>query len=260
MKKSYLLVALLMLAATVQATLYGIMINGTDYHAGELNPTPLDPSFQEYQVLNVSVPANATLQLWDQDNNAGWAVDLDPASVQGISRDGDHYVCSAEGCYDFYIKLKYENDQLYIGACQGGGDKPDPTGDVYYIKLPVAENDWVWNEMDEEEDGTWTFTTTWVGGGANINTEMIDNERSKYISDEEMDFGENLVAPEAGEACTFIWHPSTKILSVKYEKSEGFEIIEFELDLNAPMFDMTGRPVSDDFHGIIIQKGHKYIR
>ena len=130
MKKSFLIVAVLLLAVAVNAASYGIMINGTDYHAGELNPTPLDPSFQEYQVLNVSVPANATLQLWDKDNNAGWAVDLDGASVAGITRSGDHYVCSTAGCYDFYIKLKYENDQLYIGACQGGGDTPGGGGDT----------------------------------------------------------------------------------------------------------------------------------
>ena len=121
MKKSLLILSLLTAVLGLNAASYGIMINGSDYHAGELNPSPLDPSFTEYQVLNVNVPANATLQLWDQENNAGWAVDLDGASVSGITRSGDHYTCSAAGCYDFYIKLKYGADQLYIGACQGSG-------------------------------------------------------------------------------------------------------------------------------------------
>jgi len=130
MKKITLIVGALFVAITMSATSYGIMINGSDYHAGTENPTPGDPSFKEYMVLGVSVPANASLQLWDQDNNAGWAVDLDNASVAGISRSGDHYVCSTAGCYDFYIKLKYNADQLYIGACSGsGGDEGGGGGD-----------------------------------------------------------------------------------------------------------------------------------
>ena len=102
------------------------MINGTDYHAGELNPTPLDPSFKEYQVLGVQVAAESTIQLWDADNNVGWAVDVDGASVAAITRSGDHYACSTTGCYDFYIKLKYEQDQLYIGNGSGCSALPRP--------------------------------------------------------------------------------------------------------------------------------------
>ena len=100
---------------------YGIMINGTDYHAGTLNPKPLDPSFTEYQVLGVSMTAGQTCQLWDQGNNVGWAVDLDAASVSAFTRTGDYYTCSADGTYDFYIKLKQNADQLYIGGTTSGG-------------------------------------------------------------------------------------------------------------------------------------------
>ena len=123
MRKFFLFATTLFCTLSLSAASYGIMINGTDYHAGTLNPSPLDPSFQEYAVTGVSVAAGATLQLWDQDNSAGWAVDLDAASVAGITRDGDHYSCSTAGCYDFYIKLKMNADQLYIGACSGGGEQ-----------------------------------------------------------------------------------------------------------------------------------------
>ena len=141
MKKIFTLLAAALFAVGTFAASYGIMVNGTDFHAGEANPTPADPSFQEYMVLGLSVSNGSTLQLWDQDNSAGWAVDLDPASTAGISRDGDHYTCSADGCYDFYIKLKYGEDQLYIGACSGGGgggqgggggEGGDPSGYEFY--------------------------------------------------------------------------------------------------------------------------------
>ena len=75
--------------------------------------------------------------------------------------------------------------------------------------MPVAKDDWKWNAMDEEQDGTWTFSTTWVGGGANVNTAMVD-DGAKYIKDEEMDFGANVTAPEEGTACKFIWNPTAQ--------------------------------------------------
>jgi len=128
MKKIFMLMAAMVCAAGMYAASYGIMINGSDFHAGEQNPSPMDPSFQEFMVLGVSVSEGATLQLWDEESSAGWAVDLDGASVSTIVRDGDHYNCTADGCYDFYIKLKFQEDQLYIGACSGGGDNPGGQG------------------------------------------------------------------------------------------------------------------------------------
>jgi len=133
---------------------YGIMINGSDFHAGELNPNPGDPSFTEYMILGVQVAEGATLQLWDQDNKAGWAVDLDGASTTKIVKDGDHYVCNAAGCYDFYIKLKFNADQLYIGEteCDGGqggqGGQGGTTGDAYWYWKGFVDNVELNNEME----------------------------------------------------------------------------------------------------------------
>lgn len=146
MKKIFTLFAATLFAVGTFAASYGIMINGTDYHAGELNPTPGDNSYTEYMVLGVSVSAGATLQLWDQDNNAGWAVDLDGASVATIVRDGDHYNCTADGCYDFYIKLKFNADQLYIGACNGDDPVTPP------VITPSADAYWYWKGYKDGQD------------------------------------------------------------------------------------------------------------
>ena len=48
--------------------------------------------------------------------------------------------------------------------------------------------------------------------------------------------------------------------SVIFPEPQGIENVTVELNLNAPMFDMTGRQVSDDYHGVVIQNGHKFIR
>ena len=152
MKKLFTLLAGIAFSLFAFGQSYGIMINGSDYHVGTLNPSPGDASFTEYMVLGVSVASGSTLQLYDNDNKAGWAVDLDGASVAGIIRDGDHYNCTATGCYDFYIKLKYNADQLYIGAgncgdtpggdTPGGGDTSGGVGNArYYYKGFIDDAD-----------------------------------------------------------------------------------------------------------------------
>jgi len=137
MKKIFTLFAAMLFAAGTFAASYGILVNGKMFYAGTQNPNPADPSFQEYMILGLGLKAGDQFQLYDLDNKAGWAVDLDGASVSAVSRSGDHYACSAEGCYDFYIKLKYQNDQLYVGAGQcgspqgtdiTGGDNPGGQG------------------------------------------------------------------------------------------------------------------------------------
>ena len=41
---------------------------------------------------------------------------------------------------------------------------------------------------------------------------------------------------------------------------EAIENVVYELDLNAPMFDLLGRKVTEDYRGVVIQNGHKFIR
>ncbi len=55
-------------------------------------------------------------------------MDLNPASVAGFTRNGDKYEVSVSGCYDFYIKLKYEADELYIGPGSNCGEGIDISG------------------------------------------------------------------------------------------------------------------------------------
>ena len=67
-------------------------------------------------------------QLCDAENKAVWAVDLNTASVEGFTRNGDKYEVSVDGCFDFYIKLKYQQDQLYIGPGSDCGEGIDISG------------------------------------------------------------------------------------------------------------------------------------
>jgi hypothetical protein len=144
MKKIFTVFAAMCMALSMSAASYGILVNGNTYFAG----TQVDEfeGFTQY-LAHVPVQNGDFLQLCDAENHGVWAVDLNPASVTGFTRDGDHYNVSVSGCYDFYIKIKYQQDQLYIGpgsaecgegidiSGQGGGQGGGEDDDVNYYAM-----------------------------------------------------------------------------------------------------------------------------
>jgi hypothetical protein len=125
MKKIFTLFAAALTALSMSAASYGILVNGKTYFAG----TQVDEfeGFQQY-LAHVPVKAGDFCQLCDAENKAVWAVDLNTASVEGFTRNGDKYEVSVDGCFDFYIKLKYQQDQLYIGNGSDCGEGIDISG------------------------------------------------------------------------------------------------------------------------------------
>ena len=110
---------------------YGILVNGKDYYdASYQGPDPYGEGFEQY-LAHVYVHSGDYCQLYDADNQASWAVKLNSSSVTAFTLNNDRYTCSTDGCYDFYIKLKYQNDQLYIGPGSNCSTTPDtPGGDT----------------------------------------------------------------------------------------------------------------------------------
>jgi len=112
---------------------YGILVNGKTYFAG--SPAGEYEGFQQY-LAHVQVSKGDQFQLYDASNKAAWAVDLNSYSVSGFSRSGNHYVSNVSGCYDFYIKLKWEHDELYIGKGSNCGSGED-LSDIYMGAVPA---------------------------------------------------------------------------------------------------------------------------
>ena len=125
MKKIFSFFAAALMTLSMSAASYGILVNGNTYFAG----TMVDEfeGFQQY-LAHVQLSAGDYCQLCDAENQAVWAVDLNPASVAGFTRNGDRYEVSVAGCYDFYIKLKYQQDELYIGNGSDCGEGIDISG------------------------------------------------------------------------------------------------------------------------------------
>ena len=121
------MVAALMGCMLMQAASYGILVNGKMYFAGSLQDE--FEGFTQY-LAHVQVKSGDYCQLYDADNKAAWAVALNTYSVAGFTYDAsaNRYTVSVDGCYDFYIKLKYKADELYIATGANCGEGQDISG------------------------------------------------------------------------------------------------------------------------------------
>lgn len=129
MKKQVILSILIALCTLSAHAQYGILVNGTDVY--QATYTDEFEGFEQY-IAHININAGDYCQLYDISTGVAWVKTLNPASVSAFQLQNDRYVCSTTGCYDFYIKLKFNADELYIGPGQDCTSTPiDPgTGPV----------------------------------------------------------------------------------------------------------------------------------
>ena len=114
-----MLVALCAMVSWAQS--YGVLVNGETYFEGTKFGQQ-DYQGRDQYLAHVKVKNGDYVQLYDAVYKAAWAVPVDTFSVDGFALSGDRYIVSVTGCYDFYIKLKYDDDLLYIGPGENCGD------------------------------------------------------------------------------------------------------------------------------------------
>ncbi len=150
MKKTLLILvlfALTMVQASAQS--YGIEINGTKVVKAEA--TGPYNGFEQF-LAHVQLEAGDVCKLINTSNCATWMVNLDEASVAGFTGGASQgsITCSKAGCYDFYIKLKWLQDQLYIGPgsnCTAGDETTcGLVSDVYLTGNGTWTGGEEWNE------------------------------------------------------------------------------------------------------------------
>ena len=122
-------------AAGIYAASYGILVNGKTYFAADYRGKDTNTGTYDEYLAHVQISSGDYFQLYDAEYQAAWAVDLDTWSETGFTRNGDRYEASVSGCYDCYIKLKYGEDQLYIGAGTDCG-KGEDINDIYTGAVP----------------------------------------------------------------------------------------------------------------------------
>ena len=93
---------------------YQVVIAGNKYNTTH-NPSPLDPSYDEYYVTGIACKAGDEMQVYNSETGVTWTIqNLDSAS-KGWTTQGGKIVCTEDGTYDFYLKFKFGADQVYIG-------------------------------------------------------------------------------------------------------------------------------------------------
>ena len=131
-----------------------VRINGTTDYA--LSPVgEVDYQGREQYMASANVKAGQTVSCYDKDNNAEWTIcALDPyGAYQNFTMSGTgascKMTCTKDGCYNFYIKLAFEDDMIYVeegtdcssqgeqggggsqgGGEQGGGEQGGQTGSI----------------------------------------------------------------------------------------------------------------------------------
>ena len=153
---------------------YGLLINGTTKLEAVSQSETDHQGREQFLASCVTLNQGDKVQLYDFGSGAAWMCAIDPyGEYQKFTKNTDHIVCNAAGSYDFYIKLKYEDDMLYIGPGQNCGNvtpTPDPNA-TYYVtgsaELVGVEN--AWSEtaiaMTKNADNTFTHTFTALDEG-----------------------------------------------------------------------------------------------
>ena len=170
MKKIYFILLAVFCCLSVSAAPYGLLINGTT----KLEATALgEKDFNDrdqFLVSCVALEQGDKVQLHDLGSGASWMCAIDPyGEYQKFTKNNDHLVCKASGSYDFYIKLKYEDDMLYIGPGQNCSNVTPPTPDpnaTYYVtgseELVGASKAWSETAIAMTKNADETFTHTFT--------------------------------------------------------------------------------------------------
>lgn len=160
---------------------YGLLINGTT----KLEATAVgEKDFndrEQFLVSCVALNQGDKVQLHDFGSGASWMCAIDPyGEYQKFTKNTDHLICNAAGSYDFYIKLKYEDDMLYIGPGQNCGNVTPPTPDpnaTYYVtgsaELVGADKAWSETAISMTKNANNTFTHTF--------SELAEGDRKSVV-------------------------------------------------------------------------------
>ena len=141
MKKAGLILCAVLCAMFSFAQSYGILMNGECYYpATYKGPDPYGEGFEEY-LVHVQVTEGDYCQLYNATTKDAWVKPLNKSSVVGFTynEDAKRYDITVSGCYDFYIKMKYDADELYIGPGSDCGECKDPDAPIPYGTAAPAQ-------------------------------------------------------------------------------------------------------------------------
>jgi len=314
MRKFILLAAAVFFGIGAQAASYGILVNNSKYfEAAALGDK--DHQGRDQYKASVSLNAGDVFCVYDKDNNAKFTIAMEAG--EGSAKDkftegAESATCNEAGCYDFYIKLKWEDNSMWVQAgteCsatgeditpgEGGGSGEGGEGGGsgsgakdYFLKgwcngkdieTPTAD------ELFEHGILQYTFTGDDVKhqgyffiliceAGQVIGEQYMCASYTEGVTHAQMvkTGGEKFGVPE-GTVTFYLYDNEDGSYELSTEKLAGKKLVDeeggeggggeeqaienvYEINLSAPMFDLLGRKVTEEYHGVVIQNGHKFIR
>ena len=164
MKKIFTLFAAAMMAVSLFGqTGYGILVNGKMYYQGEAMGEK-DYQGRDQFKASVSLAQGDKWCIYDATNKAEFVIFMEEGegSAKGNFTEGaTEATCNVAGCYDFYIKLKWEDNSLWVQTgsnCSATGvdistDTPgpgpgQPSGDAYWYWKGYVDGKDLNNEME----------------------------------------------------------------------------------------------------------------
>lgn len=102
---------------------YALIITHADGTQTMVNLTPVDEfeGFSQHFGDNVQLTEGDVITLYDVNNKVSWAEDtLSPyGQYKNFLAGSNGITCKVSGTYDFYVKFKWEADEIYIGNENG---------------------------------------------------------------------------------------------------------------------------------------------
>ncbi len=129
MKKILLFAVMLTMGLAAKAECqdgpYGLQINGSKVVDAPKFGDPDSQGRVQYKASCVELAAGDKIKLINQSCGDTWMIDIDPyGEYQKFDggKDAGQLTCTTAGTYDFYIKLKANDDLVYIGPGDCGGE------------------------------------------------------------------------------------------------------------------------------------------
>jgi len=151
MKKILAFFAAMWMTLSVSAASYGILVNGTTYYeATALSEKDYQERDQYY--VGVNLQSGDKWCVYDATNKASFTIAIESgegSAKSSFTEGAETATCNTAGCYDFYIKLKWEDNSLWVqsgsncsssgvdisgqgGGTEGGGTDVDEEDVNYY--------------------------------------------------------------------------------------------------------------------------------
>lgn len=138
MKKTISLLSLLFFAISLCAEPFGILVNGTSFYAASAL-SEMDYQGRNQYKTSVYLEVGDVVCILDQGTNVQFMATMesgDGSAKSNFTETSSNATCKVAGCYDFYIKLKWEDNLIWVQAgsgCSGTGDGGDCDDGPYGI-------------------------------------------------------------------------------------------------------------------------------